>query len=374
MLKKHDIKRLLVLSGFLIGAFAVGILSTLLNNGQARTTSAFAAEADDSCREGVYYVKNPDNTSQEISCGRGVCDGVSYSETAGINYSSAGKCWIGSGDCGPACKGLVPLCCYKMAETGDAEDCPFPERKYCRQDQCKRQTKNEDSNCGSGIKSYCVDIPNCLASRDDVPVLSLEDRLAGKKTPVSYPPTQPPANTATPQPQAQPTATATPKPQQGQNPPTQTPVPTQANNTGENTFQSGVTRYPIVPPSTTPVRPRNTVAPNNSLGRLPELFDRGNSEENESNQTDETPLPGLPQQNEEEQEEAQSTETNQNPPTQIFRGKIDQSTVEQLNRATDPPLIAAERTLVTIQSYDAQLERTVERWIFSIRDRILGLF
>ncbi|HRN71463.1 MAG TPA: hypothetical protein PLS49_09895, partial [Candidatus Woesebacteria bacterium] len=119
MSKPRHVKEIVLLSIFLIASFGVGIVSFTTSNKQARNTTAAqaASNVDNYCRKGVYYVKNPNNISEEISCGRGTCGGVSYEGTASINAQSNGKCWWGSGDCGPACHGLVPLCCYKMAET-----------------------------------------------------------------------------------------------------------------------------------------------------------------------------------------------------------------------------------------------------------------
>jgi hypothetical protein len=364
MWKKH-VREILLLTVFLIIAFTIGISSNFLNKSQTRTTSAFAAEADNYCRNGVYYVKNPDNPNGELSCGRGVCDGVSYEGTASIDAKGNGKCWWGDSDCGPACKGYVPLCCYKMAETGDAKDCPFPERKYCRHDQCNRQTKNEDANCGSGISTYCADIPNCLEDRDDVPVLSLEDRLAGRKTPsnVGTSPTDIPQNTATPKPA---NATATPVPNQQA---TATPRvnPTQG---GSNNSQSGITIFPINSPIPTPTHKQLTSDNSLSQPTGSQTTDNDSPAGTNDDNPDSVALPGLntPELN------FELPQLTFKAPNQILKESVTGESIENLNRATEPPLMAAENTLVTIKSYDQQLENTVEGWIDYIRIRITKLF
>lgn len=359
MWKKHHVREILLLTAFLIIAFIIGISSSFLNKSETRTTSAFAAEADDSCREGVYYVKNPDNPGEEISCGRGKCGGVSYEGTASIDHVKAGKCWVGNSACGPACKGFVPLCCYKMAETGDAKDCPFPERGFCMKQQCNRQTQNVDSACGNQQGAYCL-IPNCVEDRGQIPFFSLEDRLAGRKTPsgggspptaTQVPPTAVPTATKTPN---MPTSTKTPTPTQvpaGQNTPTPTtrvigtsptpttivgnpPTPTSTSNSG-----SGLSMNPTTPPGQ--INP--TATPSQDTAALPEI---------------DFNIPQIALKS----------------PGQMLQETVNEEQINNLNTLTNPPLAVAEKTFVTIKSYDQQLENTVEGWIDYVRIQITKLF
>ncbi len=365
MSKVRHVKEIILLTLFLLASFAVGIVSFLSSNPQARnTTSAQAASnIDNSCKNGIYYVKNPNKTSEEISCGRGVCGGVSYEGTANINWESAGKCWKGNSDCGPACQGLVPLCCYKMAETGDAEDCPFPERKYCRQDQCKKQTKNNDSNCGSGISTYCVDIPNCLNDRDDVPILSLEDRLAGKKASSGGNPIQP---TNTPIPQTNPPTQSATQPTQVR--PT-VPDPTPTTNTRSNVTTTPV----IVEPTQNTQQPSPTTADTfvfdfkdkNESGN----FGNNPQQQDQSQQNNTNPVPTNSSiTNSQEKPIAFSLpQIEIKSPKQVLRDTLDRPTIEKMNVATEKPLAVAKDTFITVKSYDQQLENTVESWFFKIR-------
>lgn len=262
-------KNLKILLAFIFFGLAVLFTSLAINSYQlhlkSRAEESDPIIADQHCEDGIYYVKNPNNTNEQISCGRGVCDGVSYSETANINHVSAGKCWVGTSTCGPACQGFVPLCCYKMAETGNAEDCPFPERGFCMRQQCEKQT--QDSNCGAQQGAYCVD--ECVADRGDIPFFSLADRLEGRKTPSTnvtntpIPPTQQPSNTPAP---SESTVTPSPtisNPITPQNTPSISPIPTVTQGpTSTNTPTPTITSSPTpIPTSTNTPIPTNTPSP-----------------------------------------------------------------------------------------------------------------
>lgn len=364
MSQQRHVREIILLILFLVASFGVGVISFISSNQQVtNTTSAQAATNWDSlCRDGVYYVKNP-NGSGEIGCGRAPnCDDTSYGDTAGIAWDGKnGACWVGSGACGPACKGFVPLCCYKMAESGNAEDCAFPERKYCRQDQCKKQTA--DANCGSGINDYCVKRDKCLADRDDVPIISLEDRVAGRKTPSGGNQT-PPTNTPVPP--------TDPPTQQPQNTPTQQPnnptVPAQATPTPQS--NSGITPVTI-PPTQTQANRQPT--PTDTF-----VFDFGDNDET-GNFEDNPQVP--PQQN-----NNNTTNNSDGPlafslpqielksPKQVLRETVDRPAVEKLNQATEKPLSLAKDSFVTIRTYDKKLEDTVEGWLFKIRVSLTQFF
>lgn len=371
MSKLRHVKEIILLTLFLVASFSVGIISFISSNQQTKnTTSAQAASNWDSlCRDGVYYVKDP-NGNGEIGCGRAPnCDDTSYGDTAGIAWNGKnGSCWVGSGSCGPACKGFVPLCCYKMAESGNAEDCAFPERKYCRQDQCKKQTA--DGNCGSGINDYCVKRDKCLADRDDVPILSLEDRIAGRKapsggnqtpptnTPTSIPPTSVPPTVPPTQPQQNTPTTAPLTPTTvAQNP--ATTIPQQPSPTSSDTFvfdfqnknESG--NFGDNPQRQNPQGTNQQSQTNNNSSQNP-------SNSSESSNGNDSLTFNMPQ-------------IEMKSPKQILRETINQPTVEKLNQATDKPLAIAKDSFITIKTYDKKLEETVENWLFKIRTSIIQL-
>src|SRR3989344_2378297 len=94
--KKH-VKKIFLLAIFLVVAFGIGISSTILNNQARNSTPAYAlTDFDQYCRGGVYYVKSPKDGS-EISCGRGMCDGLTYDESVNLGgddgYKIYGECW-----------------------------------------------------------------------------------------------------------------------------------------------------------------------------------------------------------------------------------------------------------------------------------------
>ncbi len=365
MSKIRHVKEIILLTLFLLASFAIGIVSFLSSNQQARnTTSAQAASnVDNSCRNGIYYVKNPDKTNEEISCGRGVCGGVSYEGTKGIDHVRAGKCWVGTSACGPACKGLVPLCCYKMAETGITEDCPFPERFYCRQDQCKKQS--DDSNCGGGINAYCVERAKCLADREDVPVISLEDRIAGKKASSGVNPIQP---TNTPVPQSNPTQIQTNNPSQVK--PT-IPDPTTTKSPRSNLATTPVT---VEPTQITqqPTTIKDTFVfdfkDNNESGNF------GNNTQTETQQPEQNnnPQPTTSMNNENNPIAFSLPQIEIKSPKKALQDTLDRPTIEKMNVATEKPLAVAKNTFITVKSYDQQLENTVEGWFFKIRVSVVN--
>ena len=334
--KKH-VKEIFLLAIFLVTAFGIGISSTILNNQARNSTPAYAAtDFDQYCRDGVYYVKSPKDGS-EISCGRAPnCDDTSYEDTAGIDYRSNGQCWIedywGGDRCKAYCAGYVPLCCYKMAETKNAEDCAFPERGYCMRDQCKGVTG--DSNCGAQQGRWCVDIDKCVEHRSQIPKLSLEDRLAGRSAPLNSPtPDEEPSSTPTsqPTPTTPPQATVTPRPA---NTATPNPSPTTRNATQGPTVTTVAqsTGTPQAPSPTTQVqaqqRTPTTIQPQNNDTVLPPFE-----------------LPKF------------------EPPKIAIKDIAKPENIEKVNKATDPPLTAIKDTFVTVQKYDQKIEVFVERYV-----------
>lgn len=372
MSKGRHVKEILLLSLFLLASFGVGVISFISSNQQARnTTSAQAASNWDSlCRDGVYYVKNP-NGSGEIPCGRAPnCDGRSYESMAGIDYRSNGKCWIGSGSCGPACKGQVPLCCYKMAESGNAEDCPFPERGYCMREQCKKQT--QDSNCGAQQGAYCVSIDKCVEDRGDIPNLSLEDRLAGRTAPANAAPTNTPIPPTAVPPTSRPTQPIT----QNTQPPSQV-NPTIADPTP--TRQTGMTVI-TVEPTQRPQQPSPTSSDTyafdfqdeNESGNFGNNSQQQNPQETNQQQQTNNNYQQNPSNTEQSSNDDNSLAFNMpqielKSPKQILRETVNQPTVEKLNQVTEKPLSVAKTSFITIKTYDKKLEDTVESWLFKIR-------
>lgn len=372
MWNKTRIKEIVSLSVFLVVAFGIGISSTLINRTPTQTSAEASTNWDQYCRDGVYYVKSPLDGS-EITCGRAPnCDDTSYEDTASIEWRRNGQCWVedyyGGDRCKANCAGHVPLCCYKMNETKNAEDCPFPERGYCMRDQCKGVVG--DSNCGAQQGRWCVDINKCVEHRSQIPKLSLEDALLGRGTPLNSPtPDDEPENSPTSQP---PTATPTSRPGNQS-----TPTPTTRPSGGGNTTTPGVTRLPIVNPSVTPTRiPNITTNPNtnNNLNNNPNL-DPNNSNNSiivNPRPTDRVVLPNtqLPTIN---VDLPNIPNIALKPPKQMLQETVNEEQITKLNRATDLPLNAARNTFITVKTYDQQLETTVESWIDYIRRKIIEL-
>ena len=345
---KKQILSLLFIGTIISSAVGVTLVMNYANTEQKTASTQAASSIDNNCREGVYWAKSQKDGST-IKCGRAPeCGGYSYdSVNSGIGYENAGACWLhrklGVDKCDTTCSGYVPLCCYKLEETGDPEACTWPERGYCHPTQCAavsgKTCGGGDCRCGSPIISYCKS-DGCITSSSQIPYIPLSVRLGQGATPTSTPTSIPP--TSTPRPTTPPAATATPT--QGVIP-TATPTQPQSNPTGQ-----------ITPTSALPTQPGSTTAPTAAF--TPTTAPTTNNNPPESFPT------SIP--------EATSTPTpaptmDIKTPKELAREVITYERVETLNKVTELPLTAVKTSVNTVKSYDHKLELFVESWIFRIR-------
>ena len=365
MSMKRHVREILLLSVFLIGAFGIGITSVVLN-GKTSARNTTAAEASEVCKCTDDDVCYPDGCSRKPKSDNNTFDEARYDDVCkqfDPGYRMPEPLFQ------HYCAVRQPDCCFDIYKYKESRLCCWQERYVCHPSLCEGSSGGD--GCGKywGVPRDDWNDYGCVKrdsnNRDEIiPKYGVAPGLpggGGGTNPTATPqPTSIPQNTATPQPA---TATATPAPNQ-QTTSTPVPNPTQTNNNS----QSGITRFPIVPPTATPTRilSNNT---DNSLNRP--SGDQNNTDSSNNTNSDQNSnsvaLPGinLPD------FQFGIPKIQLKAPNQMLRETIDSEKIEQLNRITDPPLVAAETTLVTIKSYDQQLENTVESWIFYIRDKIL---
>lgn len=365
-MKKWDAQQILLYVTIVtVTSFTLGV--TLLFNyaNQKRlSTSSFAADSDISlepyCQDGYYNIPGEPRCSRAPNCGGYGYDELNTTDKMPNPQSCMGD---GSGRNDKGCAGYVPVCCYEMARTGRYTKCiGYWERIWCTKPQCDQAAANGASNsecggdcgdCGHAFKTYCG---------PDKQAVPLAQRLG-----IGAPPTAtntqapPPTSTFTPRP-IQPTATFTPT--TAPNQPTQRPTAPMA------TF----TPVPTAPPGNVPttVKQPTVVKPTSSGGVVivtltPTPASIGENPFVPPVSTN-TPIAVQPS----------SSETNSAPqptidiktPKELAREVVTYERVDQLNKQTELPLTAIKTGYTTIKTYDAQLENTVERWIFRIRMEI----
>jgi hypothetical protein len=164
---------------------------------------------------GIYYAIKD---GQSIKCGR-VGEDDPQKRYEWYNFNDVDDCWNHRCNWG-MCKGEVPLCCYKLEETGNAKACPWPERGYCHPRQCEK-ILGDKLLCSHGIGYWCK--KDCgIDDKYKIPYIPFEQRISSLlqltptntpiPTPTNYPTSTfaPPANiplstvtlipTSTPQP------------------------------------------------------------------------------------------------------------------------------------------------------------------------------
>lgn len=337
MWKQTHIQEILLLLGFLIAAFAIGFSSTFLNKNQSRTT---AARADSVCKCTDDNVCYPDGCSRKPKTSNNT-----FSED---RYDSVCK-QFDPGYRMPDsliqhfCSVRQPDCCFDIYRYKDSRLCCFQERWTCHPSLCK------GSSGGDGCGKYWGlpggwDAYGCVKKGPDgdkIPYWGLPPGLPNGTVPTSTP-----TNNPTSQP---PTATPTTGSNNTNPTATNTPQPT-GNNGGNN---SGVTNYPIVPPTVTPTR---VVSQNgsNSLNLPTSAPTTSNG-----NNNDDVALPNI-----------DIPDIAFKPPNQVLKDTVTTQNIEKLNQVTDPPLNVAQNTFIAIKTYDQQIENSVESWIDYIRRKI----
>jgi len=184
------------------------IFAFFLNN-------VFARDWESYIRDGIYYaIKN----GRAIKCGR-VGEDDPQRRYEWYNYTDADDCWNHRCDWG-MCKGEVPLCCYKLEETGNAKACAWPERGYCHPRQCDK-ISGDKLLCSHGIGYWCQ--KDCgISDKYQIPYIPFEQRVSSSQP---NPPSNPtPTPTSTPTPTLTPTPTSTPYPTSPFFSPTPTPA------------------------------------------------------------------------------------------------------------------------------------------------------
>lgn len=183
------------------------------------------------CKDGYYQIPY-ESFPRENKCSRAPeCGGKSYDEVERLPYDY--NYCLGDGKAGRSARvytGLVPLCCYEVARTGDSTKCVWTERYYCHQSQCDK-VQGDKRNCGYSLYTW-LGMDGLPAST--VPYIPIEQRF-GSTAP-------------------QPTATPTNRPSG--------PTPTTpAGSTPTPTHQAGnPTPQPTIPSNISPA-PTNTPAP-----------------------------------------------------------------------------------------------------------------
>ncbi|KKQ38891.1 MAG: hypothetical protein US54_C0001G0016 [Candidatus Roizmanbacteria bacterium GW2011_GWA2_37_7] len=330
-MKKNN-KLILPIIFILVGIIIFFVLYTtsLTTNTQTKQISSSYASSvnfDQYCQDGVYYVQKD---GKRISCGRAPnCGGKSYENVVGIEYRSKAECWVedyfGGSRCAAYCSGNIPLCCYKLEQTKNPEDCTWPERGYCLPSQCQ----GVGEGCGNAIITWCTSIDHCVSDANNIPYIPLDNRLSGQSgTRIS--PTNPPQPTSTPQPPTNPPiATNPPQPPTSTTQPNQptTPVGTSPTNKPRPTNQSQPTITPSYPPhNETPYQPPQ---PTNTPFLFPTIKFKT--------------------------------------PKELAREVINPENIQKLNDTTKAPLEAPEKAVHFIKNIDTAIEQAAESWIFKIR-------
>jgi len=312
-------------------------LTTNTQTKQISSSYASSVNFDQYCQDGIYYVQKD---GKRISCGRAPnCGGKSYSDVEHMDWRSKAECWVedyfGGSRCAAYCSGNIPLCCYKLEQTKNPEDCTWPERGYCLPSQCQ----GVGERCGKAIITWCTSIDHCVSDANNIPYIPLDNRLSGQPgTRIS--PTHPPQPTATPKP-----PTHTPIPQQ----PTNTPFPTETLKPEEPT-------NPYIPPTATHTQqPVATAFPTN-----PPFIPRETTVQIIQIPTS---MPTLPR-----------SKIEIKTPKEMARKVINPENIQKLNEKTEIVLEAPKKGIAIIKNVDTRIEQTAESWIFKIRIFIENLF
>ena len=330
MMKLHeDHKKLIIVVFFgIISFLAVGTGSIIQKQRNTSNTEASSTNFDRYCKDGVYYVQKE---GRRISCGRAPnCGGRSYESVEGMDWRSNAECWVedyyGGSRCNAYCAGNIPLCCYKLAQSKNAEDCTWPERGYCLPSQCE----GVGENCGGPISTWCTSVDNCVSNINNIPYISLERRLSGQNVTQTQP-------TNTPQPQA--TSTVAP------NQPTSTTTPTN----------------PPQPTSTVPPnQPTSTPAPINSpIPTDQQPTTATNTQTSYNPQPTNPPLPtNTPY---------QFPTIEIKSPKELAREVINPQNIQKLNSSTEKVFNTPKEGLNAIKQADLKLEHTANVWIERVR-------
>lgn len=346
-MRTREYKRLIILLIFGLTAAAILALTYYITNVRQTTAAQAADNFDQYCNNGVYYIPKD---GKQISCGRAPnCGGTDFDSADALPFRDNAECWVedyyGGNRCLAHCAGNIPLCCYRLEQTGDPMACPWPERGFCLSSQCNKIDltkdvicgggKPSDCNCGDPIGTYCAG--ECGVAKEQIPYIPLSQRLNGTST----------LPTDTPIP---PTATSTPPPQNTPTP-SHTPIPTQpGGQAGQPTSPPNATWTPVPTWTQTPAQPGD-----NNTGFI------GQGNQASTSQPTAAPTqgsiftaPAFPK------IEVKS-------PKELAQEVVNLETVQVLNETTDVPLEAPKKALTTIKAYDQKLEDTVESWIFRLR-------
>ncbi len=342
-MKKREIVGILLVASISLGAICLVIYTsvTTAQTDTKQTTQTFAAETsfDQYCQNGVYQITK---NGKQISCGRApLCDGKSYDEAAAIPWRENAECWVEDyydGDyCQAYCAGNIPLCCYKLAETKNAEDCNWPERGYCLPSQCQ----GVGQRCGFSIGTWCSN-KGCTDGANDIPYIPLESRLGGNSQPQPTPTQAPPP-------------TMTPRPSQPINIPTQKPENTPINST------PSVAPQPTQPDTT----PTNTSVPTLPIdSQPPDFFPTTMPQPIPTSKLNTSNLPSfsIP---------APSFQT----PQELARNIINPETISRVDQATTKPLSLPKQGFEYVVSIDRTIEDTASHWwgqLWGLIKKIMG--